>query len=81
MKIIVLLLIFGMAFAEVEVKETEKTENAHAHEGPHGHKKLDKKSVSEAAYKKAKLECLAENKELKGIKLKDCIVNKQKEAK
>ena len=41
----------------------------------------DAKSVRKAAYKKAKEACLADNKELKGKALKECIVKKQIEAK
>ena len=52
--------------AKVEAKKEEK--------------KMDKKAAKEAQ-KAAKEACLAENKDLKGKELKECIVKKQKEAK
>ena len=74
---ILLILTFTFSFA-LSANENLKTEqNKTSHESA----KKENKIMAKEAYLKAKNECLAENHELKGKALKDCIVKKQTEAK
>ncbi len=66
---------FAIANDAKEAKhEDAKTEVVAAKEEHKEEKKEDKK----AAYKAAKEACLKDNKDLKGKKLKECIVSKNK---
>lgn len=69
-----MIMLFSLAItANEKTNETPKTS--------HESNKKENKMLAKEAYLKAKNECLAENHELKGKALKDCIVKKQTEAK
>jgi hypothetical protein len=80
--ILALTLLFSVSIIANEAATTQ-SESAvvQATSGAKVEVKKEKKKLAKEAYLKAKNECLAENKELKGKTLKDCIVKKQAEAK
>lgn len=73
MKLLLTLALFisFSAIANEAVKVAPKSEKV----------QIKNKKAAQDAYLKAKNECLAEDKEIKGKALKDCIVKKQGEAK